>query len=132
MCATPYNNRFNTDSAWPSRPLLGWVNTGLVLRQRSRRNPPFRVLSRPRKGGPQLRGLIERYTDGGPNRAHRVQTLSTSLTLSIRLHPISKGWDRCRGGVSLRWIKRSSLSTNGSPETSRSKVSAKPSVFQEH
>ena len=23
--ATPYNNRFNTDSAWPSRPLLGWV-----------------------------------------------------------------------------------------------------------
>src|SRR6185369_8810444 len=64
---------------------------GFVSRQRSRRNPLSPVLSRPGDRGPQLRGLIERYTDGGPNRAHRVQTLSTSLTLSIRLHPISKG-----------------------------------------
>ena len=35
-----------------------------VIRQRPRRNPPLPVRSRPGKGGPQLRGLIERYTDG--------------------------------------------------------------------
>jgi hypothetical protein len=36
---------------------------GLVVRQRSRRNPLPPVLSRPDERGPQLRGLIERYTD---------------------------------------------------------------------
>jgi len=60
----PYNNRFNTDSAWPSRLLLGWVSTESVSRQKSRRNPWVCVLSRPQTQGPQLRGLIERYTDG--------------------------------------------------------------------
>src|SRR5690242_2541613 len=64
MVRPPYNNRFNTDSAWPSCLLLGVGQKRLVARQKSRRSPPFRVLSRPRKGGPQLRGLIERYTDG--------------------------------------------------------------------
>ena len=64
MWCAPYNNRFNTDSAWPSRSLLGSVNMGWSHRQRSRRNPHSPVLSRPAEWGPQLRGLIERYTDG--------------------------------------------------------------------
>jgi len=36
----------------------------LVIRQKSRRNPLLSVLSRPARRGPQLPGLIERYTDG--------------------------------------------------------------------
>ena len=45
-------------------PFARSVKSELVFRQRSRRNPHLSVLSRPAKWGPQLRGLIERYTDG--------------------------------------------------------------------
>jgi hypothetical protein len=36
----PYNKRFNTDSAWPSRPLLEWV-FGLGLTAKVAPEPPF-------------------------------------------------------------------------------------------
>jgi hypothetical protein len=38
--ASPYNNRFNTDSAWPSRLSLGWVReVGLTAKVAP--EPPF-------------------------------------------------------------------------------------------
>jgi hypothetical protein len=63
MYATPYNNRFNTDSAWPSRPLLGWVEE-VGLSAKVVPEPPFVRPFQAGRKGPQLRGLIERYTDG--------------------------------------------------------------------
>src|SRR6476661_10899726 len=59
----PYNNRFNPTQRG-RHALCSGGSFGLVLRQRSRRNPHSSVLSRPAEWGPQLRGLIERYTDG--------------------------------------------------------------------
>ena len=59
----PYNNRFNPTQRG-RHALCSCGSKRSVVRQRSRRNPLLLVLSRPSKRGPQLRGLIERYTDG--------------------------------------------------------------------
>jgi hypothetical protein len=58
----PYNNRFNPTQRGRHAFCSGG-SIRLVFRQKSRRTPPSSVLSRPAKWGPQLRGLIERYTD---------------------------------------------------------------------
>jgi hypothetical protein len=48
--STPYNNRFNTDSAWPSRPLLGWVY-GIGLTAKVAPEPPFACPFQARRRG---------------------------------------------------------------------------------
>jgi len=55
----------------------------LFSRQRSRRNPHLPVLSRPGKWGPQLRGLIERYTDGINSVRHKENWIGTRKTTNM-------------------------------------------------
>jgi hypothetical protein len=70
LSGSPYNNRFNPTQRGRHAFCLGG-SQGWVVRQKSRRNPLSSVLSRPAERGPQLRGLIERYTDGTKSVRHK-------------------------------------------------------------
>jgi hypothetical protein len=72
--ASPYNNRFNTDSAWPSRPLLGWVNAVGLTAKVAPEPPSARPFQAGQKGATASR--VNRALYG------RRYSPSTSWTLS--------------------------------------------------